>query len=344
MKNVIFILLVFLNPVFAQDHQWTKSEIETYVSSIDNFKVENTLVKISYPNMSGCGGAVDGYFLDGQLVLIDSRYSAELGFTSKTYYLDQRNILKMNYREYSAEWGKYEENYPSETYEWDPTKMTYSDTLYSIFLTCPIEMEKMAKGEIINRVLEQGIIDRLTRCGAEMSQQLDEVVIAIDSLRFVTDMPYICHHSISGKSLHPLVPSVGCGDELYWNVVKLGNSGIEMLIDKMDDTTTTEAVVPNFGYNYTVADIAYTAIQEIIHNLPTFELLGVPFDLNGCGYCAYWQHLNKSVKNRKKFKKAVWDWYHDFKDQLTWVKSQAFETCDCSGPHPNGGHYELPKR
>ena len=341
MKNVLFLLFIFLNPVFGQEIRRTNLDIEKYVQSINHLKAENKLVKISYPNMSGCGGAVDGYYRNKKLVYIYSRYSAELGFTEKTYYIDQENILKTIYREYSAEWGKYEQTYPPDRYEWDPSKMTYSDTSYSILFTCPIEMEKISDDKIINNTLEQALIDQLTRCGLEMKLELQEVIERVDSLAFVTEMPYIYHNPLGGNSIEPTPLSVGCGDDFYWNVVRLRENIIELLIDKMDDTTRTEAVVPNFGYNYTVADIAYTALQEIIHKIPTFELPGVKFDEGGCGYCAYWQYLNKGMSNRKKFKQGVWDWYHTHKDQLVWVKSQSYETCDCKGPHPNGGHYEV---
>jgi hypothetical protein len=135
--------------------------------------------------------------------------------------------------------------------------------------------------------------------------------------------------------------SIGCGDELYWKVVRLHSSVIELLIDKLDDSTTTNAVVPIFGVSYTFADVAYTALEELIHNIPTFDLLGVPFDTAGCGGCSYWQHLNATYSNRQKFKAAVRVWYLTNKNNLVWIENDNFATCDCHGKHPNGGHYEL---
>jgi hypothetical protein len=161
------------------------------------------------------------------LVLIDATYNAELGFSSRTIYMDQGKFLKVIYREHFAEWGKYEEKYPHDK------------------------------------------------------------------------------------------------------------------IDKLDDTTSTTANVVLFGGNYTVADIAFTTLTEIIHNIPTFDLLGVPFDQEGCGYCSYWQHLNKDFSNRQKFKEAIINWYHKYKNNLVWVESNDFATCDCRGQHPNSGHYKL---
>lgn len=154
------------------------------------------------------------------------------------------------------------------------------------------------------------------------------IIKQLDSLKFIDEMPYICKSGV-------------CGSKIYWDAVRLGESGIELLIDKLDDSTTTAANVILFGGNYTVADIAYNALSEIIHDIPTFKLLGVSFDKKGCGYCSYWRHLNKKYSNRQKFKKAVKNWYHQHKGNLVWVKSDDFSTCDCHGKHPNGGHFEV---
>lgn len=158
----------------------------------------------------------------------------------------------------------------------------------------------------------------------------------VDSLKFVTDMPYICHTPLHSEL------SVGCGDRIFWQTVMQKQDAIPFLIDKLSDTTATEVSVPNFGGQYTVADIAYTALEEIIKDIPTFELLGVKFDEKGCGYCSYWYHLRK-LKNRKKFQKNVRDWYEKNKLNLVWVISKQILTCDCSAAHPNGGHFELKK-
>lgn len=332
--------MVFLtNLTFGQAVKLTAPEIEKYAKSIDKLRTENKLVKISYPNMSGCGGGVDGYYLNKKLILIDSRYNAELGFSSRTFYNCQDKFIKVIYREHFAEWVKYDKNYPPEKFEYDPTKMTYTDTVYSITLSNPTVFFKKADNKIITNKLDQTLIDGLLNCGEEMKVQLQEVIYQVDSLRFIKEMPFDCEDKYYVNERHPL--SIGCGDELYWNVVKLNENIIELLIDQLNDTTTTESIVPLFGYYYTTADIAFTALQEIIHKIPTFDLLEIEFDKEGCGYCSYWQHLNKSYENREKFKSAVKQWYHYNKDNFIWVESNSFETCICNGQHPNGGHYEL---
>jgi len=328
MKNIVYILLFLTNLTFGQTIKLTETEIEKYAKSVDKLRAENKLVKVFYPNMSGCGGGLYGYYLNKNLVLIDATYSAELGYSSRTIYIDQVKFLKVIYREHFAEWGKYEEKYPHDKFEYDPTKMTYTDTVYSITLTNPTVFQKRAGNKIISNNLDQSLLDRLLSCGQQMELELQEVIKQIDSLKFVNEMPYICETEI-------------CGDKLYWEAVSVGRSNIEFLIDKLDDTTSTTANVVLFGGNYTTGDIAYSVLTEIIHDIPTFELLGVPFDKDGCGYCSYWQHLNKDFSYRQKFKTAVRNWYHKTKDNLVWVESNDFATCDCKGQHPNGGHYKL---
>ncbi|MBI9059457.1 MAG: hypothetical protein JEZ01_16965 [Labilibaculum sp.] len=158
----------------------------------------------------------------------------------------------------------------------------------------------------------------------------------INDLQFITDMPYICRDTIGGEN------SIGCGDKLFWDIVIEKENAIPLLIESLIDTTKTSAIVPNLPYNYTIADIAYHALQEIIDDIPTFDLLGVEFDKNGCGYCSYWKHLS-IYENRKTFKEDVKIWYAINKKNLRWIKSDKVLTGDCSFSHPNGGHYKLKK-
>gem|GEM_PF-1923587 len=342
MKNILFIFIILSNLTFGQSVPTTAAEIEKYATSIEQLKAENKLVKVSYPNMSSCGGGVDGYYLNKKLVLIDATYGAELGFSSKIMYLDQDKFLKVIYREHFAEWEKYARKYPSEEQEFDPSKMTYSDTVYTIALANPTIFVKKAGDKVVSKKQNNALVERLLKCGEQMKGELTEVIEQVDSLKYVKEMPYICHDLIDIYSENAL--SEGCGDINYWNVVGLHSNVIELLIDQLDDSTTTNANVILFGVNYTVADIAYDALTEIIHDIPSFELLGVPFDDKGCGYCAYWQHLNSDFVNRQKFKVAVRKWYFTNKEKLVWVESNSFSTCDCSGKHPNGGHYTLPSQ
>ena len=328
MKNIVYILFLLTNLTFGQTSKLTVAEIEKYSNAVDKMRENNSLVKVTYENKSYCGGWLRGYYQDKKLVFIDSKNSAELGYSAKSYYIKNNQRIKIIYTEHFAEWGKYEENYPPDKYEWDETKMTYTDTVYTILLSSQTIFNKKSENKIIDNKQDKVLIDELLKCGNEMTEELYETIKQVDSLKFVKEMPYICETGI-------------CGDKLYWEAVSIGRINIELLIDKLDDTTSTTANVVLFGGNYTVADIAYSVLSEIIHDIPTFDILGVPFDKDGCGYCSYWQHLNKDFANRQKFKEAVKNWFHKNKDNLVWVESNNFATCDCNGNHPNGGHYEL---
>ncbi|RAV99227.1 hypothetical protein [Pseudochryseolinea flava] len=157
---------------------------------------------------------------------------------------------------------------------------------------------------------------------------------AVDSLVFVRDMPYICDR------IPAEVLSVGCGDGIFWRVVSGKQAVISALIDRVSDTTQTNVFVPNFGGHYTVGDVAYVALQEIIHGVPTFDLLGVSFDEKGCGYCVYWNTI-RNLKRRLRFQKALRGWHESNRKALVWKESNDFATCDCRGRHPNGGHFEI---
>ena len=148
----------------------------------------------------------------------------------------------------------------------------------------------------------------------------------VDSLQYVTKVPYI--HN--------------CDDPIFWKIVGEGKNIVPFLIDKMTDTTTLKEIyVPNFGGEYTVADVAYIAIQEIIAGIPTLKLLGVSFD-KVCGYCSYWNHVRYSVENRVKFQSAVRHWYEQNKNKLVWVDYFGILAGEC--PSPIKGHYEVKRK
>jgi hypothetical protein len=146
----------------------------------------------------------------------------------------------------------------------------------------------------------------------------------VDSLIYVKEVPYIQN----------------CNDRVLWRIVGRGLDIVPHLIDKMADTRPIDSYVPFFGGKYAVADVAYAAIQEIIGDIPTFELLGVEFS-EVCGYCSYWYYVRESEKNRKKFQRAVREWYKKNKEALVWVGDSSAVTGDCF--RPDGGHYEVGK-
>jgi hypothetical protein len=175
MKKLIYILTFLTSLVYGQTTTLTEPEIEKYAKTIENLKAENKLEKIFYPNMSACGGGLYGYYLDNKLVLIDATYQAELGYSSRILYINQDNFVKIIYREHFAEWEKYEQKYPSDKYEFNEKKMTYSDTLYKITLATPTVFKKQAGNKTISIEINQTLIDELLHCGREMKEELNEI-------------------------------------------------------------------------------------------------------------------------------------------------------------------------
>jgi hypothetical protein len=144
-----------------------------------------------------------------------------------------------------------------------------------------------------------------------------------DSLKFVRSAPYMRN----------------CDDAIFWNIVCRGKDIVPALLDKMTDTARLEGVyVPNFGGEYTVADVAFQAIEEIIAGIPAFELLGIPFD-EECGRCTYWLYVRAGIENRRRFQKALREWYELNKDKLIWTESPLSLTGDCISPAK--GHYKI---
>ena len=100
--------------------------------------------------------------------------------------------------------------------------------------------------------------------------------------------------------------------------------------------------MPIIGGQYTVADIAYAAIREIVAGMPTFDqLLSLKVDTDG-GRSHYWE-LTKYISNRVSFQNELVKWYNKNEIDLVWVSSDLFLTCNCDGTHPNGGHFEVKK-
>lgn len=128
--------------------------------------------------MSACGGGLDGYYSNKKLVLINATYQAELGFSSRAFYFKNDSIVRIIYREHFAEWEKYEQNYPSDKYEFDASRMTYSDTLYTITMTKPIVFNKQSNDTLISNLIDkksETLIEQLLKCGQEMKQELNEI-------------------------------------------------------------------------------------------------------------------------------------------------------------------------
>ena len=111
-----------LKPKYEKEQ---KLELAKYtILEIDSLFDKGVLTKKTYPNMSRCGGGLAGFYFNNELKLINSKYQAELGYSSQKIYWDKNKMVKIIYREYFAEWEKYEKNYPPEKVEFCASKMT----------------------------------------------------------------------------------------------------------------------------------------------------------------------------------------------------------------------------
>ena len=156
----------------------------------------------------------------------------------------------------------------------------------------------------------------------------------VDSLKYTADVPFL--------DPNHYLKNYGCGDSLFWKIVKQKKEIVPLLLNKLTDTTKTNITVPIIGRKYTVADIAYAAIREIIAGMPTFDqLLSLDLDCDG-GRSHYWE-LTKYFVHRESFQNELENWYNKNEIDFIWVSTNEFLTCDCDGKHPSGGHYELKK-
>lgn len=145
----------------------------------------------------------------------------------------------------------------------------------------------------------------------------------------------------------PYLPELS-GDSLYWTVVKEKLNIVPFLIEKLNDTTMTVATVPNFGGNYTVADIVYQAMSEIIKDIPTLEFV-IKSDNPAGGYWYYWDYVRGGYANRLTFQTKVKVWFEQNKLNLDWKEdTRTYRTAPDwkfpSDKHPAGGHYVLKQK
>ena len=95
--------------------QEQKTELTNFtIKEIDSLFDNGILTKKFYPNMTACGGGLYGFYYNDELKLFNSKDHAELEYSRKEVYWAEDQILKIKYREYCAEGGKYEKNDPPE--------------------------------------------------------------------------------------------------------------------------------------------------------------------------------------------------------------------------------------
>ena len=76
---------------------------------------------------------------------------------------------------------------------------------------------------------------------------------------------------IKGKDIQNIkqIPYIqNCTDSIFWSLVKQENNISELIQMLTDETVLDEVYVPNFGGEYTVADVSLFILQEKIKGIP----------------------------------------------------------------------------
>lgn len=148
--------------------------------------------------------------------------------------------------------------------------------------------------------------------------------ITINNIKYIKRVPYI----------------ENCNDIIFWSLVKQKGNIPELIKKLTDETVLTGVYVPNFGGEYTVADVSLVILNEKIKDIPIFELIEREVN-EDCGYCSYWLFVRESNENRLQLQNTLKKWYEINKSKLIWVNSNYSLTGDCNSPVK--GHYEVKK-
>jgi hypothetical protein len=133
------------------------------------------LERFKYPQMSFCGGSLDGIYLNNKLIRIESTYGYDMGYSEKNIDFEDGRIAKIEYRQHDADWEKYNERYGEEEGDIDPRKMTYFDTLYILKFQPKREFSIYAGKKEVQGVVSKELIQRLLDCTATMQKELSTV-------------------------------------------------------------------------------------------------------------------------------------------------------------------------
>jgi len=145
------------------------------VVKIDSLISNKILSEIKYPNMSTCGGSLSGFYYKNKLVFIDATYSGELSYTRKKMYLSNSGFSKVIYQEHFPEMDKYRKKYPLEKYDFDPSKVTFADTIYEINIGQKNGFKKIYLNEVLSTETDSTLITKLLVCGERMKTELKSV-------------------------------------------------------------------------------------------------------------------------------------------------------------------------
>lgn len=170
---IIYLTLISIEGLAQSDNQQL---IDTYTTEVDSLRKLNLFSKVQYRDMSFCGGDLNGYYKENNLINITSTYSAEAGFRTIDVYFKNNKIVKIVNYQHFAEWEKYHIKYPKGEGEFGGSyeNMTYTDTTYVVHFANSTTMIKSSKGILINKLLDLNLLKSLTACSRGMIAELEE--------------------------------------------------------------------------------------------------------------------------------------------------------------------------
>ncbi len=141
-------------------------------------------------------------------------------------------------------------------------------------------------------------------CAFAQTTKIDCVKDCAREIKRITDVPYLPELS---------------GDSIYWNLVVQGKDIVPCLISNLDNTTKTDINIPNWGGVYCVGDIAFSILDEIIHNIPIEDFIQKNKTYPKSEDLTYFSFVSFKKSNRRFLKKEMRNWYKENKDKLEWV-------------------------
>lgn len=148
--------------------------------------------------------------------------------------------------------------------------------------------------------------------------QTEKIKLQVDSLKYISGDPFECN-------------------SLTWRIIASKKEAIQILIDKLDDTTETKANDKCKASNLRVGDIAYLTLKRILP-LPFFVITGLQCDVikDGCQMGVF-EYIEE---NRHKFKGQVQSYYDKKKEHLKWRKFDSKRLTPCYIKNDIKGQYK----
>ncbi|KQC32187.1 hypothetical protein AAU57_01760 [Nonlabens sp. YIK11] len=136
-----------------------------YAIKIDSLREKGLLQKSSFGAKSKCGGAVDGYYFNGELVYIEATNGGELSFQRRIIYLNEKSITDIIYQPYVT--------YDNRTSNKTPD-FSILDTTYQIQFRPETVFNKYYSGEVLSKNVDSALLSKLISCGGIMLSELQK--------------------------------------------------------------------------------------------------------------------------------------------------------------------------